>query len=76
MPFQDAVANLAAIAALTTGLADADPFLVGIGMRDALHQPYRAELLPEPRRARGGERRRRIRGVLVRRGTDDARRLR
>lgn len=47
VPFQDAVANLAAIAALTTGLADADPFLVGIGMRDALHQPYRAELLPE-----------------------------
>lgn len=47
VPFQDAVANLAALAALTTGLADADPFLIGVGMRDALHQPYRAELLPE-----------------------------
>lgn len=47
VPFQDAVANLAALAALTTGLADADPFLVGVGMRDSLHQPYRAELLPE-----------------------------
>lgn len=47
VPFQDAVANLAAIAALTTGLADADPFLVGVGMRDSLHQQYRAELLPE-----------------------------
>lgn len=46
VPFQDAVANLAALAALTTGLADADPFLVGVGMRDTLHQPYRAELLP------------------------------
>lgn len=47
VPFQDAVANLAALAALTTGLADADPFLVGVGMRDTLHQPYRAELMPE-----------------------------
>lgn len=47
VPFRDAVANLAALAALTAGLADADPFLVGVGMRDTLHQPYRAELLPE-----------------------------
>lgn len=47
VPFQDAVANLAALAALTTGLADADGFLVGVGMRDTLHQPYRAGLLPE-----------------------------
>lgn len=46
VPFADAVTNMAALTALCAGLADCDAHLVGTGMRDRLHQDYRAELLP------------------------------
>lgn len=46
VPFGDAVANIAAVAALCQGLRDGDGFLVRIGMRDRLHQDARAELNP------------------------------
>ncbi len=44
--FSDAVFNVASTTALARGLADADPYLIRIGMRDKLHQPERASLLP------------------------------
>jgi homoserine kinase len=46
IPFTDAVFNIAAATALTSGLAEADPLLVRIGMRDKLHQDARTHLLP------------------------------
>ena len=46
VPMADAVANLAAISRLTLGLATADWELIAAGLRDRLHQPYRAHLYP------------------------------
>ena len=46
IPLRDATANLAAIATLTLGLAHGDFKLIAAGLRDRLHQPYRAHLYP------------------------------
>jgi homoserine kinase len=46
VPLADATANLASIAALTLGLARGDFDLIADGLRDRLHQPYRAHLYP------------------------------
>ena len=45
VPFADAVANLTSLGLLIAGLADHRRF-VGGSMRDRLHQPFRAALLP------------------------------
>ncbi len=42
----DATANLAAIATLMLGLAQGDFELIAAGLRDRLHQHYRAGLYP------------------------------
>jgi homoserine kinase len=47
VPMADAVANVARGAMLTLGLARGDLSLVGRGLQDRLHQPYRAHLFPE-----------------------------
>jgi homoserine kinase len=47
VPMADAVANVAHGALLTLGLATGDLSLVGRGLDDRLHQPYRAHLFPE-----------------------------
>ena len=46
VPLEDAVFNVACTATLTLGLAGGDPELVAAGLRDRLHQPYRAALYP------------------------------
>jgi homoserine kinase len=46
VPIADAVANVAAAATLTLGLATADWDLIAAGLRDRLHQPHRAPLYP------------------------------
>ena len=46
MPIADAVANVASAATLTLGLATSDWDLIAAGLRDRLHQPYRAHLYP------------------------------
>jgi homoserine kinase len=46
VPLGDAVANVAAAAQLTLGLASGDPELIARGLHDRLHQPYRAQLYP------------------------------
>jgi homoserine kinase len=46
VPLADAVANVAHGALLTLGLARGDLSLVGRGLEDRLHQPYRAHLFP------------------------------
>jgi homoserine kinase len=46
VPMRDAVANVAAAATLTLGLATGDWELIAAGLRDRLHQPYRAPLYP------------------------------
>ena len=46
VPLADAVANVAHGALLTLGLARGDLSLVGRGLKDRLHQPYRAHLFP------------------------------
>lgn len=46
VPLADAVANVAHAATLTLGLVRADPSLIGRGLKDRLHQPYRAHLYP------------------------------
>ena len=46
MPHADAVFNLGRIATLTLGLSTSDWELIGEGLDDRLHQPYRAELYP------------------------------
>jgi len=46
VPHADATANVAAVAALTVGLKLHDHALIAAGMRDRLHEPYRAELFP------------------------------
>jgi len=46
VPLADAVFNVAGAAMLTLGLATADWDLISAGLRDRLHQPYRASLYP------------------------------
>jgi homoserine kinase len=46
VPLADASFNLAAVARLTVGLATGDWELIAAGLRDRLHQPYRAHLYP------------------------------
>ena len=46
VPMADAVFNVAAAATLTLGLATGDFELIGRGLGDRLHQPYRARLFP------------------------------
>ena len=50
VPFADAVANVASAATLTLGLANEDWDLIAAGLRDRLHQPYRAHLYPRSAR--------------------------
>ena len=47
VPMADAVANVARASVLTLGLATGDYSLIGRGLEDRLHQPYRAHLFPE-----------------------------
>ena len=42
----DAALNLATTAGLAIGLRTADHALISAGMRDMLHEPYRARLFP------------------------------
>jgi len=46
VPLADAAANVGYGAVLTLGLATGDLSLVGRGLHDTLHQPYRAHLFP------------------------------
>jgi homoserine kinase len=46
IPLGDAVFNIAHTAMLMLGLAGGDWDLIGAGLRDRLHQPFRAELYP------------------------------
>lgn len=46
VPLADAAFNAAHVALLMLGLATADWELIGAGLRDRLHQPYRARLYP------------------------------
>jgi homoserine kinase len=46
VPIEDAVHNVACTALLTLGLARGDWDLVGRGLDDRLHEPYRAHLYP------------------------------
>lgn len=46
VPHADATANVAAVAALAVGLKLHDHALIGAGMHDRLHEPYRAALFP------------------------------
>ncbi|MEJ7838707.1 MAG: homoserine kinase, partial [Thermomicrobiales bacterium] len=59
LPFADAVANVAHAAGLVVGLKTGEHRLIGIGMNDLMHEPYRERLFPhlEPMKAaavRGG----------------------
>jgi homoserine kinase len=47
VPLADAAVNVARGAMLTLGLARGDLDLVGRGLHDRLHQPYRAHLFPQ-----------------------------
>lgn len=46
VPHTDATFNVAAIAGLALGLRLCDHALIGAGMHDRLHEPYRARLFP------------------------------
>jgi homoserine kinase len=46
VPMADAALNLATTAGLAIGLKTADHRLIAAGMRDMLHEPYRARLFP------------------------------
>jgi homoserine kinase len=46
VPMADAVFNIACASVLTLGLATGDWELIAAGLRDRLHQPYRAHLYP------------------------------
>jgi homoserine kinase len=46
VPFDDAVANVAAAAQLALGIQRSDLALIGRGLADRLHQPHRAHLYP------------------------------
>jgi homoserine kinase len=50
VPMQDAVFNVAHASLLMLGLATADWDLIAAGLRDRLHQPYRAHLYPRSAR--------------------------
>jgi homoserine kinase len=50
VPLADASANVARGAMLTLGLTRGDLSLVGRGLQDRLHQPYRAHLFPDSMR--------------------------
>jgi homoserine kinase len=50
VPLADAAANVAHGAMLTLGLATGDLSLIGRGLNDRLHQPYRAHLFPDSMR--------------------------
>jgi homoserine kinase len=50
VPLDDARFNVAAVAQLILGLASGDLDLVACGLRDRLHQPYRARLYPRSAR--------------------------
>jgi homoserine kinase len=50
VPLADAAANVARGAMLTLGLARGDFDLIGRGLHDRLHQPYRAHLFPQSMR--------------------------
>lgn len=47
VPLADAAFNVASAAILTLGLATGDWDLIAAGLRDRLHQPYRAHLFPQ-----------------------------
>jgi homoserine kinase len=47
VPLADAVANVASVSKLVLGLVTGDLELVGAGLGDRLHQPYRAHLYPQ-----------------------------
>ena len=46
VPVADAVANISAAAELVLGIQRSDLTLIGRGLADRLHQPYRARLYP------------------------------
>ncbi|MBA3414749.1 MAG: homoserine kinase, partial [Chloroflexia bacterium] len=46
VPHADAAFNVAAVAGLVLGLHTGDRALIAAGMRDRLHEPYRARLFP------------------------------
>jgi homoserine kinase len=46
VPHRTAAAGLGRLAALLRGLAEADPELIRIGVRDELHVPYRLPMIP------------------------------
>ncbi len=46
VPIADAVANVAAVSDLLIGIQRSDLTLIGQGLADRLHQPYRAHLYP------------------------------
>ena len=46
VPHTDAAFNVAAAGGLLLGLHTGDPLLIGAGMHDRLHEPYRARLFP------------------------------
>jgi homoserine kinase len=46
VPLRDAVFNVASASLLTAGLVSGDWELISAGLRDRLHQPYRAHLYP------------------------------
>ena len=46
VPMDDAAFNTAHVALLMLGLAQSDWELIGAGLRDRLHQPYRSQLYP------------------------------
>lgn len=46
LPYADAVANIAHASGLAVGLNSGDHELIGAGMNDMMHEPYRARLFP------------------------------
>ena len=46
VPLEDGVANVAAASELVLGIERSDLTLIGRGLSDRLHQPYRARLYP------------------------------
>ena len=46
VPMSNAIRNMASIGLLVSGLYEGDAERVGAGIRDCLHQPYRASLVP------------------------------
>lgn len=46
VPHKDATANVQAVSALAVGLSRHDHTLIGAGMHDMLHEPYRSALFP------------------------------